>query len=263
MLANLAPAIDQILKSEGGFVNHPRDPGGRTNLGVTQATLAAWRGVAASETDVRALQRPEAAAIYEQNYADKVMFAHLPAGLDYALLDCAINSGVSRAVKLLQKVVGTKEDGVLGAITLAALDGIDPAALIGRYSDTRLSFLKTLKTWNEFGRGWETRVARVEDDALRMADGSAATQRDTLPIEGRAKGTGAVKLTSTASGQSALATAGAVLASAGVAATQASGVLGPYSDIAVVRWALLALAVISALGTVAVTLQRANEGVKV
>lgn len=264
MQENQEQAINLILTSEGGYVDHPHDPGGATNLGVTLATLAAWRQQPVTKAEVRALERPEAIEIYEVQYADKISFALLPLGVDYCVLDCAVNSGPGRAALLLQKVLRVAQDGVIGLKTLAAARDMVPEVLLALYNEARLAFLRSLRNWKHFGTGWRTRVERVGLEADRMARGLSLARRTVPRLQlgdmGQAKGQGPVRLLSTVSGASALATAGTVLATAGAAATQASGLLLPYEDIAAVRYALLGCAVVSALGTLSVAMKRATDG---
>ncbi|WP_082555208.1 glycoside hydrolase family 108 protein [Devosia sp. Root635] len=112
---NFARALSAVLKQEGGYVDHPADPGGATNMGITHKTLARWRMVSPwwklPKSAVMELQRPEAAKIYRANYWDAVRGDDLPSGLDLALFDFAVNSGPGRAVKMLQTIVGVTADG--------------------------------------------------------------------------------------------------------------------------------------------------------
>lgn len=159
--------LNAVLKlstnNEGGYVNHPRDPGGPTNHGITIATLRAHRGGSVSINDVKNLTLAEANAIYEKSYWKPIWGDQLPAGLDYAMFDFAINSGVSRAVKTLQGLLpGIAIDGVMGPKTLAALQAFDVADLIKRLCEARLNFCMKLKNWKDFGRGWTYRITGVD-----------------------------------------------------------------------------------------------------
>lgn len=168
--ANFAAALDAVLRHEGGYADHPADPGGATNLGITRATLARWSGRPVSKAEVRALTKAEAAAIYRARYWDAVRADALPAGLDVAVFDCAVNSGPVRAVKTLQAVVGLPADGKIGPATLAAVNMRAPRALITQFCRRRLSFLERLRTFRVFGRGWTRRVKETEILALEMAE---------------------------------------------------------------------------------------------
>lgn len=162
-------ALALVLTFEGGFVNHPKDPGGATNLGITRATLSRARGRPASVADVKALTRLEASGIYRRSYWDTVAGDRLPAGLDLAVFDIAVNSGPGRAARLLQRALHIAEDGVIGPQTLASAAAGDAAATIKTLCAERLAFLRGLSHWAPFGRGWSRRVSEVERAALADA----------------------------------------------------------------------------------------------
>lgn len=184
MHSNFDRALAFVLKHEGGFVSHPKDPGGATNMGITLDTLAAWRKRKVTPDDVRGLTRAEAAAIYRARYWDAVGGDGLPSGVDYAMFDFAVNSGPSRAIKFLQRAVNANMhfdiavDGKMGSYTIGAVKFVAPEALIPTLCAFRLEWLRTLDTWQHFGRGWERRVLEVEYEALRMAARDAMIVRD-------------------------------------------------------------------------------------
>lgn len=185
-----AAALAVVLRHEGGFVHHPLDPGGATNLGVTRRTLAAARGRPVSVAEVRALTRTEAAAIYRRLYWTAVKADALPAGLDLSVFDLAVNSGPDRAARLLQRALGMPEDGRVGPRTLAAAASCDPAATVRALARERLRFLSRLKTWKAFGRGWRRRVEDVEAQSLALAAAPrAAPSRPASPPTSALKGT--------------------------------------------------------------------------
>lgn len=160
MRENLNQTTDWILVHEGGYVNHPDDPGGATNMGVIQRTYDGWRRRKGKPTQsVRNIDKSEVVAIYKDQYWDKVMGDALPTGLDYSLYDFAINSGPSRAVKFIQRLVGVKEDGVMGNVTLGAiLAKNDIEQLIIDLNFARWAWLKRLRHYKTFGKGWTRRV---------------------------------------------------------------------------------------------------------
>jgi len=162
-------ALSLVLKHEGGYVDHARDPGGATNLGVTIGTLSAWLGRPATKAEVRSLTVPAVTPIYKQNYWDKVRADDLPPGVDYCVFDAAVNSGPSRASKWLQRAVLVPPDGIVGPKTLDAVKAIPPSTIINRICDDRLNFLRGLATWDTFGKGWASRVEGVRKEALAMA----------------------------------------------------------------------------------------------
>ena len=169
MKSNFEDCLARVLASEGGFVNHPKDPGGMTNLGCTKAVWEAFVGHPVSEADMRALTPEMVAPLYRRKYWDAVCGDQLPKGLDYAVFDAAINSGPGRAVKWLQEVAGTSVDGSIGPKTLSAVNAFSPLEIIAQYNDRRLQFLESLPTWPTFGKGWGNRVAHVQSAASLLA----------------------------------------------------------------------------------------------
>jgi lysozyme family protein len=165
---NFDEALKAILHHEGNFVNHPKDPGGMTNLGVTKRVWEEWVGHEVDEKAMRALTPADVDTLYRRKYWDKIKGDELPAGVDYAVFDAAINSGPGRASKWLQTAVGAVPDGAIGPGTLAKVEAMEPAAIIEKYQVTRLAFLQSLPTWDTFGKGWGRRVTEVKDAALRM-----------------------------------------------------------------------------------------------
>lgn len=188
MKQNTAQVLAWIGLSEGGYVNHPRDPGGPTDRGITQATYDAWnRQHGRPPVPVRGISKATAEEILVAQYFAPVRFDDLPAGLDYAVVDYAINSGPSRAVRDLQRLVGVTADGIMGSKTLAAIAAApDHDRLIEDYCASRLAFLKDLTTWADFGKGWSDRVAQVRARSLALADARAAP--DVLPVSAPEKG---------------------------------------------------------------------------
>jgi lysozyme family protein len=168
MNTNFDACLTHTLKYEGGYVDHPADPGGATNLGITLATLRAWRDKPVSKVDVRALTKSEAGAIYRNKYWNAVRGDDLPKGVDLVVFDWGVNSGPNAAIKALQKVVGVTPDGYIGAVTLREVAKANPATLIKTLCDRRGSFFQSLKTFKVFGRGWMRRVTEVRTAALKM-----------------------------------------------------------------------------------------------
>ena len=169
MIGNFEQCLALLLKHEGGFVNHPKDPGGATNLGVTLNTWSSWKGAPQTVEDVKNLTVNDVAPLYKKNYWEKIKADSLPLGVDYSVFDCAVNSGPSQAVKFIQRALNMTADGVIGPLTIAAAEQRDPAELIEQFYEERLHFLQSLKTWDTFGKGWQRRVEEVKEMALRMA----------------------------------------------------------------------------------------------
>lgn len=160
----------EVLKHEGGYVYHARDPGGATNKGITLATLRDWRRAAVTKADVMALTTAEAGQIYRARYWDAVKGDQLPPGVDLAVFDMAVNSGPGRAIRILQAALNVPIDGIIGPATLRAIQAEKPVTLILDICDRRIAFLKTLNTWPVFGKGWSNRVDGVCAAALKAAE---------------------------------------------------------------------------------------------
>ena len=169
MKENFDAALAAVLHHEGGFVNHPKDPGGMTNLGVTKKVWEEWLGYEVDEKVMRRLTPNHVWPMYKAKYWDKIKGDDLPTGVDYIVFDAAINSGPGRAAKWLQTAVGAVPDGAIGPGTLAKVEAMEPAAIIEKYQATRLAFLQSLPTWDTFGKGWGRRVAEVGEAASHMA----------------------------------------------------------------------------------------------
>ena len=169
MNSNFEAALAYVLKSEGGYVNNPADPGGMTNLGCTKAVWEEFVGHPVSEADMRGLTPADVAPLYKRKYWDKVSGDLLPSGLDYAVFDAAINSGPGKAAKWLQEVAGVAADGAIGPATLTAVNAKPVQDMIAQYNDKRLQFLESLPTWATFGKGWGARVASVQSSASQLA----------------------------------------------------------------------------------------------
>ena len=171
MQSNFEKCLEKLLVHEGGYVNHPSDPGGMTNLGVTARVWEEWVGHPVDEKQMRALTPETVAPLYKKKYWDACHADDLVPGLDYCVFDVAVNSGPGRAVKFLQSVVGATPDGGYGSITAALVKKAqeeDAARLISVYCAKRLEFLQSLKTFETFGKGWSRRVAEVKEEALKM-----------------------------------------------------------------------------------------------
>jgi hypothetical protein len=163
-----------VLKHEGGYVNHPRDPGGRTNLGVTQRVWEDWSGKPANEAIMRDLTVPMVAPLYRAKYWNKVRGPDLPPGLDLHVFDFGVNAGPARAIRYLQIMVGTNPDAQFGPATKRALsnylDQYGTAKAIRRYGELREQYYRSLRTFATFGRGWLRRNREVTAAALEMGN---------------------------------------------------------------------------------------------
>lgn len=169
---NFEPSLKEVLIHEGGYVNHPSDPGGRTNLGVTQRVYEEWVGYPVNEAIMRKLTVDHVKTLYKVRYWDAIHCDDLPIGLDLCVFDFGVNAGTSRAARYLQRMVGAKEDGVIGPRTLSSVrqmaKDIGISGCIMRYQDMRRDYYRMLKHFPTFGKGWLRRVKEVEHTALKM-----------------------------------------------------------------------------------------------
>lgn len=166
---NWDACFQMVLKHEGGYVNHPQDPGGMTNLGVTKRAWEEYVGRTVDETEMRGLTPDKVKPFYKARYWDRIKADDLPSGVDYAAYDLAVNSGVGRAAKYLQEIAGVPADGIIGPKSLAAIKACPADEMVDAMCDMRLEFLKRLPTWDTFGKGWGRRVEEVEAKASEMA----------------------------------------------------------------------------------------------
>jgi len=157
-------ALEHLLKHEGGWVNHPSDPGGETNMGVTKRVWEEWVGHPVKT--MKTLTPTDVAPLYKRKYWDRIKGDDLPSGVSYCVFDAAVNSGTGRAAKWLQEAVGAIPDGAIGPKTLDMVYDANPADLINRMCDIRQSFLEGLGTFETFGKGWTRRVSEVRKIAL-------------------------------------------------------------------------------------------------
>jgi len=169
MKENWDACFAMVLKHEGGFVNHPKDPGGMTNLGVTRTNWELYLDHDVTEADMRALTPEMVKPFYKKNYWDRIRGDELPSGVDYAAYDLAVNSGTSRAAKYLQQIAGVTVDGVIGPQSLKAIQKCDAEDVVDEVCNMRMNFLKNLGTFETFGKGWTIRVNDVKAKATEMA----------------------------------------------------------------------------------------------
>ncbi|UYQ70956.1 glycoside hydrolase family 108 protein [Pelagibacterium flavum] len=178
---NFASALAGVLVHEGGFVNHPADPGGATNKGITLANFRRYVKRGGTVADLKSITDAQVAQVYRKHYWDRVKGDDLPSGIDYAVFDFGVNSGPDRAVKYLQAVLGVKQDGTIGPVTLAAARAANAANVVDRLCDDRMAFLKRLKHWPTFGKGWTRRVDDVRAKSLAMATARPAQPANPKP----------------------------------------------------------------------------------
>lgn len=174
--------VTLVLRHEGGYVDHPSDPGGATNRGIS-LRYARTRGSMfdldgdgdVDKNDILLVTEPFAKQVYRDWFWNDVRGDELRAGIDLVMFDFAVNSGAGRAIRFAQQCASDMlrrplaVDGYMGPQTLAALREVDRQDFINNYNDDRLSWLQTLGTWKSFGNGWSRRVIETTDAALQMA----------------------------------------------------------------------------------------------
>lgn len=170
MNSNFKECLNLLLKSEGGWVNHPSDPGGETNLGVTKRVWEEYVGHPVES--LKKLTKEDVAPLYEQKYWRPCYCEVLPRGLNFVVFSMGVNAGPGRSVKLLQSAIGCVPDGVIGPRTRELILSSNGADIIAKFSEARREYYRTLKTFPIFGKGWLARVDREESEALDMAKNS-------------------------------------------------------------------------------------------
>ena len=164
MKDNFDECLKMLLHHEGGYVNHPSDPGGETNLGVTKKVYQEWGGT----KDMKDLTVEDVAPIYKKNYWDRCKCDDLESGVDWVVFDWAVNSGTGRSAKAIQKICGAAQDGAIGPKTLALISTQNTQYVIEEFGKIRQDFYESLKTFDTFGKGWTRRNKETTAKALEM-----------------------------------------------------------------------------------------------
>jgi lysozyme family protein len=168
MQDNWEKSFAQMIRSEGGFVNHPSDPGGATNWGVTKKVWEDWVGHQVTVDDMKQLTQEQVKPLYFEKYWKPVKGDDLPIGVDFLVFSFGVNAGTGRATKTLQTALGVVADGAIGPNTMAKIQAADAKDLIEKFSNTKTAFYKSLNTFGTFGKGWLNRVEREKNEALHM-----------------------------------------------------------------------------------------------
>ena len=159
--SNFDAAFDRLIGHEGGYVNHPDDPGGETKYGITKRTARA-SGYMGS---MLALTREDARGIYRSEFWGRAKADSYDFAIAFQLFDAAVNHSIGNAVRFLQRAVGVADDGIVGPVTIKAVRDMSVSDVLARFNAERLDFYTKLSTWPTFGRGWARRV----DGNLRYA----------------------------------------------------------------------------------------------
>lgn len=176
MISNWDKSFNLLIQSEGGFTDDARDPGNRlpdgrsgcTMWGCTQTNWEAYVGHKVTHDDMRALTKEDVKPLYKTKYWDAVAGDQLPLGVDYAAFDFAINAGPKQSRILMQRALGVADDGAFGPKTLEAIQAADKAILLPKFSEAKVAFYRSLKTFPTYGKGWLKRVEEVEKTASAM-----------------------------------------------------------------------------------------------
>jgi len=169
MEANFFKSLEIVLKHEGGFVDHPEDPGGATNKGITHKTYSDFLGRPLEDvSELKNIPDEHVQQIYKDGYWNRVKADQLSSGVDFCIFDWAVNSGPGRAAKALQKAVMVTQDGAIGPMTLAAVEEELPEEIIEKITKEREEFYRSLRTFDTFGKGWLRRNEETRDFALKM-----------------------------------------------------------------------------------------------
>ena len=166
MKDNFDECLKMLLHHEGGYINHPSDPGGETNLGVTKKVYQEWGGT----KDMKDLTVEDVAPIYKKNYWDRCKCDDLESGVDWVVFDWAVNSGTGRSAKAIQKICGAAQDGAIGPKTLALIGKQNTQYVVEEFGKIRQDFYESLKTFDTFGKGWTRRNKETTEKALEMIE---------------------------------------------------------------------------------------------
>lgn len=165
---NFDRSLKLVLKSEGGYVNNPKDPGGETIMGVTKAAWSTYLKRPIANGEMVKLTVADITPFYKALYWDKSYCPQLPTGIDYMVFDASVNMGVGQSIRLLQKSLGCVADGVIGPNTMKLINETSVNDMIDKFSAQKEQFYRSLALFNTFGKGWLSRVAQVKQNAKEM-----------------------------------------------------------------------------------------------
>ncbi|WP_306141496.1 glycosyl hydrolase 108 family protein [Roseibium sp. MMSF_3412] len=190
-----------VKRWEGDFVNHPSDPGGATNMGITISTLTEWRGTEVTVDDVKKLSRAEADQIFRTRYYASNRCGEMPERMAMVIYNCSVLSGRKRAITLAQEAfnglgllvggVPLIVDGILGRMTMSALKGTDASLFADAFMDRQEEYLRQLNTFSTFGKGWLNRMGALREfvNTLQKGAGARPARQMTVTENNRDLGT--------------------------------------------------------------------------
>lgn len=152
-------AVEMVLEHEGGYVNDAQDPGGETRYGISKRAYP--------DLNIKELTRDDAKQIYKRDYWDAIRADEMPEPLAVAVFDMAVNAGVRTATRLLQRVLHVTDDGIIGPVTLTAVNGAEPDEIAIRYAAERMMHYAAIPRWQRYGRGWSRRVIETVVEGLK------------------------------------------------------------------------------------------------
>jgi len=168
MQTNFEYSLANVLKNEGLYSNHSKDPGGETMRGVTKAAWSTWLKRPIADGEMAKLTVADITPFYKALYWDKSYCSQLPTGIDYMVFDASVNMGVGQSIRLLQKSLGCVADGVIGPNTMKLINESKVNDMIDKYSAQKEQFYRSLALFSTFGKGWLNRVAQVKQIAKGM-----------------------------------------------------------------------------------------------
>lgn len=162
---SFSSVIKMILEHEGGYVNHPSDPGGETKYGISKRAYP--------DIDIANLTEEDAEEIYYRDYWSKIKGDDLPPAVACVIMDYAVNSGISRASKAIQHACGIKKgDGIIGPHTLSAIWAETKEKgeehIVNEVTRLRQEFIRGLSIYETFGKGWERRIDETRAKAMEL-----------------------------------------------------------------------------------------------
>lgn len=160
---NFDEAFERLIGHEGGFQDDPSDfgnwTGGAPGKGDCKGTKFGISARSYPGEDIRGMTLDRAKTIYERDFWGPAGCDAYAEPLRYAMFDLAVNSGVKRAILLLQKAVGETEDGILGPLTLQAVQSMPAVRAAARLYGARLDFMTNTPGWASYNKGWARRIA--------------------------------------------------------------------------------------------------------
>lgn len=167
-------ALDLLIAHEGGYVNDPNDPGGKTKFGISDRRdgnidgMADLDGDGIGDVEIIDLELEQVAKIYRREYWERCKCDDLSPALATALFDTAVNCGNGLAARLLQRVLRVEDDGIIGPITIKHANKAEQAELVSLFLAERQIHNAALKTWKHYGRGWTKRVIKTGHYCLSL-----------------------------------------------------------------------------------------------